>query len=83
MSTPAINCPYCGNRMIAGTAYVRGTFVGFLLAGASYQHLWFKTDAEKNVIIESGKSRPGHHCTHCGAVTIATTDATNVPIEKS
>lgn len=66
-------CPYCGELMVEGEAFVRGTILGFLFYGFSRQHLWFRPDHEsaKTVIIESGTSRAGHQCPSCGAVSIS------------
>ncbi len=58
--------------MIAGEAFVRGTFWGFLIFGLSHQNLWFRRhDTQKNdVVIDSGDTRAGHVCARCGAVAI-------------
>jgi len=72
MNAPDINCPNCGTPMVAGTAYVRGTVLGFLAFGRSYQHLWFQSETSKEKIVESGGDRPAHRCPKCGAVTIYT-----------
>jgi hypothetical protein len=56
--------------MAAGTAYVRGTIWGFLLAGLSHQHLWFRSGQNKEIVVASGDKRAGHRCLQCGTVTV-------------
>lgn len=69
----SIKCPYCGEEMIEGQAFIRGTFFGFLLVGLSRQHLWFhrQNESKKELVIESSDSRAGHQCPKCGAVLIS------------
>ncbi len=70
MDAPDSTCPYCGGRVVAGTAYVRGTFLGALLVGLSHQHLWFRAGKEKDVVVESGGERTAYRCEKCEAVTV-------------
>jgi predicted RNA-binding Zn-ribbon protein involved in translation (DUF1610 family) len=76
MKAPQPNCPYCGTKMIPGTASVHGTFWGFLLFGLSHQHLWFRSGSlksgEEKIIVGSGDERAAHSCPACGAVSIHT-----------
>ena len=67
-----MKCPYCDGEMVEGTASVRGTLLGFLAIGLSYQHLWFRPadGGGDEIVIRSAGKRAGHQCTQCGAVTI-------------
>ena len=58
--------------MFAGKSEVRGDFLGFILAGFSIQHLWFRSDAQKikKKIIASSTESPAHMCERCGAISI-------------
>ena len=76
MTSREIDCPYCGNAMVAGTAYVRGAFRGLFLFGMSPQRLWFCAgDGKAQAIIESGDRRASHRCAKCGAITVSSTVA--------
>ena len=68
-----MKCPYCGGDMASGTAFIRGTLLGFFAIGLSHQHLWFRRDgdAQKEKIVHCGEPRSGHQCVRCGAVAIA------------
>ena len=70
MRAPDIECPYCGSPMIPGIARVRGTLLGFLLIGLSYQHLWFESGRDKVTVVPSGDERAAHRCPRCGAVSV-------------
>lgn len=67
-----MKCPYCDGEMVEGTAAVRGTLLGFLAVGFSYQHLWFRRldGGGDEIVIRSAHEKPGHQCTQCGAVFI-------------
>jgi hypothetical protein len=67
-----MKCPYCDGEMMPGTASVKGTLLGFIVIGLSYQHLWFRrlNGGGEEVIIRSRGDRPGHQCSQCGAVII-------------
>jgi hypothetical protein len=69
-----MRCPYCDGEMVPGTASVKGTLLGFLTIGLSYQHLWFRKldggPGEDEKIIHSTGKRAGHQCRQCGAVII-------------
>ena len=66
------NCPYCGEKMIPGVGYVRGTFFGFIFFGLSHQHFWFrrKGGRKPETVIRSGDQRAGHQCPYCGTVAV-------------
>lgn len=65
-------CPRCDWRMAPGRLRVRGTFLGFLFYGISWQHLWW-TDANDSresrlKLIGSGGQRHGLRCASCGMI---------------
>jgi hypothetical protein len=68
-----MKCPHCDVDLVPGTAFIKGTFLGFLAIGLSHQHLWFRRDDDlrRQKIIYSGDEKPGHQCIVCGAVVIA------------
>ena len=73
----SMNCPNCRVEMIAGDARIKGTLVGFLVIGLSYQHLFFKSRKksvdEKPVrkkVLRSGRSTTAHHCEKCGLTAL-------------
>jgi hypothetical protein len=64
-------CSMCGGTTEVGSVEVKGTFLGFVVAGLSYQHLWFRGgDKTRTVLVESGHSAPAHRCVRCDVVTI-------------
>ena len=67
-------CPSCGGTMLPGTASVRGTILGFLVAGVSYQHLFFRPAGggrkSDRVVVGSGDSSRAWRCDRCGAVLV-------------
>ncbi len=68
-----MTCPECGRAMTEGNARVKGTPLGFLFFGFSWQHLWFEPldrTQRRRKVIESGKARRAHECPGCGAVLI-------------
>lgn len=64
-------CPYCGEEMIHGIGYIRGTVFGYLLVGLSYQHFWFQRSdtSEKEIMLRCYDKARGHQCPGCGAVS--------------
>jgi hypothetical protein len=38
-----MKCPECQSDLVQGTVAIHGTFLGVIIAGFSYQHLWWKT----------------------------------------
>lgn len=58
--------------MFSGTSAVRGDFLGFILAGVSIQHLWFRSETRKikKKIIASSTESSAHMCERCGAIAI-------------
>ncbi len=87
-----MNCPLCSSEMDEGKAYVRGTVLGFLIAGFSHQHCWFKSHStNKTKIIVRCKngsgslaraadaefeSRPAYLCEDCGTSIVVGTKNT-------
>ncbi|MCC6907637.1 MAG: hypothetical protein IT430_06840 [Phycisphaerales bacterium] len=69
-SAPAMHCPSCGAEMESGILVVKETLWGFLLAGLSYQHLFFRSDdADKDeCVLASGVPSHGHRCPACHTV---------------
>ena len=78
-----MKCPACSSEMDQGKAYIRGTALGFLLVGFSYQHCWFEshTTGRKKIIARSGSGcltradaelvKPqAYHCDGCGTSVI-------------
>lgn len=62
-----MNCPLCQTPMDAGNLTIRGTGVGFLFFGLSYQHCWFEPLNGPSQVVVSNKL--GARATHpsCGA----------------
>jgi len=66
-----MQCPSCKMEMEAGRAQVKGTILGFLLVGLSYQHLYFlPSQGAKEKIIPSRGIRPAHYCRQCRGLFI-------------
>ena len=56
--------------MVAGSASIRGTFLGFLFFGFSHQHLWFSSKEGKTIAMRSGDTRSAWQCLRCGVTTV-------------
>lgn len=78
-----MKCPTCTSEMDQGKACVRGTLLGFLAVGFSYQHCWFESQAtgKKKIIVRSRNglisragaalaNPPAYHCQACGTSVI-------------
>jgi hypothetical protein len=80
-----ILCPYCGSLMKSGRAEIHGTTLGFLVAGFSYENLYFKTEDEKEIrILESQNSTPSLRCPNCEILILNKSDSeTFVKIDDS
>jgi hypothetical protein len=74
-------CPKCEGELIAGSLFVRATFLGAVFAGFSRQHCWFKPneDGSKERVVHTPegfvsetigtRSRPrAKRCKNCGLV---------------
>ena len=74
-------CPKCKGELIAGSLFIRATFLGALFAGFSRQHCWFKQndDGRKERVVHTPerlfketigtRSRPkAKRCRNCGLV---------------
>ena len=64
-----MNCPKCTQSMEDGVATVEGTVGGFLIAGMSCQHLFFKGDKNKKVI-PSNETVSAFRCHGCGITVV-------------
>lgn len=71
-SEPPKACPICQGEIERGSLSVHGTLLGFLFAGWSYQHCWFKGRGknEEQVVLRSGERTSGFRCVACGFVGI-------------
>ena len=66
-----MKCPNCGKEMDKGKVTMEGTFFGSLLAGASYQHLFFTSDRnDKQVAVHCGDVRAANRCSSCNWLVI-------------
>ncbi len=71
-----MKCPQCGEHMRVGRTEVKGTFLGFLAVGFSWQHCWFTPgDGSPKVCVvkSSGALEPhrmAEYCDACGALFI-------------
>ncbi len=81
-------CPNCQSEqpMVPGNAVVHTTGVGFMTAGWSYQHCWFRPagcrEKDDEIIVHNPTglfafmpskkqaAPPAHRCRGCGAVVI-------------
>ena len=67
-----MQCPNCGVEMDPGEAQIKGSMLGFLVVGLSYQHLYFKAaeGSMREKIISSGGKRLAHYCRQCQGLFI-------------
>lgn len=65
-------CPQCGRDMVSGHAAVHSQFWGFLFAGVSWQHCYFKPDTEESEqkVLHYCVPRPAFRCLQCGTVVL-------------
>ena len=65
--------------MKSGLAEIHGTTLGFLVAGFSYENLYFKTSDEKEIrILESGGSTPSLRCPNCEILILNKADSDQI-----
>lgn len=70
------SCPYCNTPLTSGYAEIHGTALGFLIAGYSYENLYFRRENEEEVkILESGDSTTALRCESCGVVILNTVNS--------
>lgn len=68
-----MKCPYCKNKMTAGSVSLEGTAGGFLLYGKSYKHCYFKPasdESESFKVLDNSETREANYCYNCDAVII-------------
>ena len=67
-----MQCPKCNTEMDPGQAQVKGSLLGFLIVGLSYQHLYFRADEAslREKIIPSGGKRSAYYCRQCQGLFI-------------
>ena len=64
-------CPYCGSKMSHGKARIKSTLGGMLLAGFSYQHLFFEgSDRNENIIMRTRSEKEAYLCENCEGLFI-------------
>lgn len=65
-------CPRCGDALVPGRLRIETTTFGVLMAGASYQHLFFHADGgNKGVVaLHQGSSARAGRCPTCHGVWI-------------
>jgi len=56
--------------MVAGVAFIHGTFRGFLFFGFSHQHLWFGSQGDEAIALRNGETRAARYWARCGLTTI-------------
>jgi hypothetical protein len=56
--------------MVAGSAFIRGTFWGFLSYGFSHQHLWFSAKGNETIAMRSRDTRASWQCPRCGLTVV-------------
>lgn len=70
------SCPYCNTPLTSGYAEIHGTALGFLIAGYSYENLYFRRENEEEIkILESGGSTAALRCESCGVVILNTVNS--------
>lgn len=70
----ALPCPFCRAALETGTAEVHGTLLGWLAAGYSRQHLFFRPDdGPEERVLERNTPTPALRCPSCRAVLLRPT----------
>ena len=67
-----IICPYCATTMVQGQWEVRGSLLGLMLIGLSYQSLRFTPGhgGRSEVVMKPHAVRPGFKCPECKAIVM-------------
>jgi hypothetical protein len=67
-----LKCALCGGDLETGSVEIKGTPLGFLMVGLSWQHLWFSADLfdTKIKVLKSAEQRRAYQCTSCCAVVV-------------
>lgn len=71
-SATALPCPFCRAALEQGTAEIHATFLGWLAAGHSRQHLFFAPEnGPEELVLARRTPAPAYRCPSCRAVLIA------------
>ncbi len=69
-----MNCPACNSEMVKGDYVIQSSFLRFLVAGISWQALWFQAlygdSAPRVKVLDTFEAKGGYHCARCGAALL-------------
>jgi hypothetical protein len=66
-----MQCPICQTPMQEGAVRMGGGMERFLVAGFSWESVWFETEgAAKRPMLESGERREAYRCAACDALVL-------------
>lgn len=64
-------CPYCGSEMSLGKAKIKSNWFGILMAGFSYQHLYFENSGgDEDLIMRTRSQKEAYLCKNCEGIFI-------------